>query len=117
MRFEVLLGPTDGEYKEVAIDSVTIGRGTDDTITFPFARMLSRRHIEVFKDGPNYYCVDLGPNGDGSKNGTRILKKDGSEIEIWERNRNPPFPKDRVSIEAGDVIILGQSIWLKLLGD
>jgi len=117
MRFEVLLGPTDGEYKGVAIDKVTIGRGTDDTIAFPFARMISRRHVEVVKDGRDYYIVDLGPHGDGSKNGTCILKKDGSEIEIWEGNLHPPLPGEKVSIEPGDIIILGRSIWLKFLGD
>jgi len=117
MRFEVLLGPEDGELKEKGGDKITLGRGAKNVVAFPYARMVSGKHAEGYKEGDTYYIMDVGSDCNGSKNGTRILKRDGEEIEIWKENENPPFPGEKVPIEPGDIIILGRSIWLKFLGD
>ena len=112
MRFEVLLGPEDGEQKGREGDRVTLGRGVENDIPFSYAGKVSGRHAEIGMEGGKYYIIDMGNRGEGSTNGTIILNKG---IEIWREVNTPPLPGEKELIEPGDIIILGRSIWLEFL--
>ena len=117
MKVEILLGPEDGEIREKQADKIVLGRKAGNDIFFTYARKVSEPHASITKEGNNYYLTDHGKSGNGSTNGTVILKKNGEQIKIWKKKKTPPFPGEQVVIEPDDIIILGDSIWLKFLGE
>lgn len=49
---------------------ITLGRATDNGLTFPGDAVLSRRHLSIEPENGNWFAVDLG-----SKNGTQLNGK------------------------------------------
>ena len=78
----------DGSRKTVPLqsDTVTLGRATDNDLSYPDDSGLSRRHVVIEKDGADWLVRDLG-----SKNGTLV-----NETRISEAVRLRPG--DRITV-------------------
>src|SRR5688572_19201107 len=83
----------DGKRQVVPVVSETlrIGRGSEnnDIPIPPEFQSISRRHIEIRREGKNYRLVDLGSSNGVYVNGQKVenvFLKDGDEIRIGEVN-------------------------------
>lgn len=74
----------DGKEISLGENITTIGRASDNTVSFPADSNVSRYHAEIERRGDDFYIIDLG-----SSNGTKIkgetlasekLLEDGDEI-------------------------------------
>ena len=52
-------GELEGQRWIIDQDSITIGRGTSCEIVLP-ERQVSRRHVQIERDGGSYWLRDLG---------------------------------------------------------
>ena len=88
-KHKIIQGPSQGDEIELHNDTLIIGRESDTDIQIN-APSVSRRHARLVKRPEGYWIEDIG-----SSNGTFI---NGKRIE------------DRISLNPGDQIRLGQSI-------
>ena len=116
MLIEILLGPEDGKIKEINADRIVFGREAGCDVFFPYAGKVSNPHAVIVRQDDGYHLIDVGKAGEGSTNGTLILRNNGDHVKIWRMKQNPPLPGERVPIEKGDIVILGDSIWFRVLG-
>jgi hypothetical protein len=107
VKFEILIGPRDGEIIEVAEEKFGIGRGHDNRVSVPCGRMVSKYHGKISRKGERVIFADTGNDGKGSMHGTMIKRKGGEPVE---------FKGEEKEIFQGDVLVLGKCIWLKFLG-
>ncbi|MGE3167059.1 MAG: FHA domain-containing protein [Planctomycetota bacterium] len=70
VRLEVIGGPMDGLRKNVAGDSLSIGRSGDNDLVLPLDLRVSGHHARIVAEGPGYSIEDLQ-----SRNGTFLGKK------------------------------------------
>jgi len=90
---ELLIRSIDGKTVTFPLDRdrITLGRSSANELCYPDDSGLSRQHLAITRDGPNWFVEDLG-----SKNGTL---RNGQRID-----RRLPFnPGDRVT--AGHLMI------------
>lgn len=102
MKFEILLGPEDGEIKEINKEKVLIGRLPEECdIIFPYDTKVSRKHAKVILKENLFRIEDLC-SSHGTKVGEKHLyPKKGSEKEA--------------EIRSGDILIFGRT-WVRFLG-
>src|SRR5688572_17284748 len=79
----------DGREVPLCGGVTTIGRTTDNAVSFPDDPNVSRYHAEIERRGNEYCLIDLG-----SSNGTTV---------------NDSKVTDEVYLKQGDVIVLGGS--------
>ena len=84
--------------QEINLDDglITMGRATDNTVSFADDSNVSRYHAEIEKRGDGYWVIDLNSSNGTTVNGERL---------IGERPLN-----------AGDQIVLGGTSELEVLG-
>lgn len=117
MKFEICSGPEDGKKKEIMGGKITIGRGAGNDLAFPYAGMVSMTHAEISREANAFYLMDKGNDGQGSRHGTIIQASSGERIEIQRKKKNQSIPGEKLPITPGDMIVLGDSIWLKFMVD
>src|SRR4029450_9685444 len=77
----------DGTEVPITAEVTTIGRTTDNALSFPEDPNVSRYHAEIERRGDEYCIIDLG-----SSNGTTV---------------NEARVTGEVFLKPGDVIVLG----------
>ena len=76
---------------------VTIGRSSDNTVSFNTDSNVSRYHLEIEARGEDYYLIELGSSNGTTVNGERVT---GEKL-----------------LREGDVIVLGGSSQIEFLSD
>lgn len=67
---------------------ITIGRQTDNDLTFPEERTISGKHCQIYLEGNEYFIKDLASTNGILVNGQRVEKtrlKEGDEIKLGEK--------------------------------
>ena len=75
------------EIIELASGPVTLGRATDNDLSFPEDSGLSRHHLVFQERGGRWIVEDLGSRNGTLVNGERIdtrVLKDGDEIQVGQ---------------------------------
>ena len=93
----VMSGVEDGKIIELNKTSFMLGRHPDDDVCLPYNTKVSRHHARVTKEGIIYFIEDVGPEGEGSTNGTFVNEK---------------RVISKTPISTGDMILLG-GVWAK----
>ena len=109
MKFEILIGPEDGQVRTFSEDEVTIGRQFSENL-FIIAGdgFVSKKHATVRCEGRNFTLADVGNDGAGSTHGTHV--KDQS------LRTKAHLKGEQVALEAGDIFIVGIT-WVRFLGE
>jgi len=123
MKFEILNGPEDGKIIEINKKEITFGRLPDKDIIFDYAKKVTRNHGKFCEKEGKVFVVDIGNKGKGSKNGIVVMRKN-EKVEIWknkitihkDEKKEKEIEGNEVEIKPGDIIIIGQNIWLRYLG-
>ena len=107
MRFEYLNGPQDGRIIETDRQQFEMGRNEKNLIAMPYGPFVSDCHGKVRVQGDIVVFADTGNEGEGSTNGTTL-----------RRQGRPPdyFKRDERELQPGDILVLGDNIWIKYLG-
>lgn len=76
----------DGGERIISSGNATLGRTTDNTISFPDDPNISRYHAEIEKRGDYYCLIDLGSSNGTTVNGQPVTGElylwDGAEISL-----------------------------------
>lgn len=95
----VISGADDGKVFKLDKTPITLGRNPDDDVYLPYDTRISRHHARITKKGGSYYIEDVGPEGNGSTNGTYV-QSDAEKIS------------GKTLLSSYDRILLG-NVWLK----
>ena len=98
MRLEILVGHGPAQIHHLNKASLVIGASQSVDIVLPVSG-ISRKHVNILKDGDNFYVIDLG-----STNGTYI-------------NEERIVPGRKVQFTSFFPVRLGDSVILNLLSD
>jgi len=100
-----LNGPLKGELQEFVSPVICIGRHPECQVVFPKdCTTLSRRHVEIRREGNRYKCIDLSTNGtliNGKKLKEAFLK-DGDVLILGGKD-GPKVSFLTARVAAGDV--------------
>lgn len=88
----IMSGAEDGKKKEFEKMPVTVGKANDNDLCLPYDNRISKYHIEITKEGNDYWLEDLK-----STNGTYL-----DDMKV----------KERIKITSGNIFAIG-TIWLK----
>jgi len=103
MRFEILIGPDDGEIIECSKVEVRIGRKREENdFVLPYDIEASRKHAKVIKKGESFTVVDRdSTRGTIIRGKCHLHPKEGKEGEA--------------ELTPGDVLIMGKTL-VRFLG-
>ena len=68
----IMGGDDEGKVFDLDKTPIMLGRHPEDDVCLPSDMAVSRHHAQITKEGDSYFIEDVGPEGQGSTNGTFV---------------------------------------------